>query len=59
MNHPVTDIIAKLGIATIIALALALLDEPATGIDLAWWWCAIIGLVVAFGGWRIIVHRGD
>jgi hypothetical protein len=57
--HPVTDLIAKLGIATLVALAVALLDGPLFGIDLAWWWCALIGLVAAFGGWLIIVHASD
>jgi len=55
----VAETFARLAIAAVIALLVGWLDEPLTSHDLAWWVCALIGLVLAFGGWLVLVVVDD
>jgi hypothetical protein len=49
------ETVVSLILAAIIAVLIGFLDQPLFGIQLAWWVCALIGLVVAFGGWFVLV----
>lgn len=49
------ETVVKLVLAALVALLVGLIDEPLFDINLAWWICALIGLVVVFGGWLIII----
>lgn len=58
--HPATEVIVefvvKLALSALVALAVWWLDEPLFSVNLAWWVCALIGLVIGFGGWVVIVN---
>lgn len=47
--------IVNLALAALIAVLVGLLDNPLFGVQLAWWVCALIGLVVVYGGWLVLV----
>jgi len=49
------EFLAQLALAALIAVLVAWLDHPLFGIQLAWWLCGLIGLVVVFGGFLILV----
>lgn len=49
------EVLVRLAIAAVIAMLVAWLDNPLLGIQLAWWVCALIGLVLTFGGFLILV----
>lgn len=49
----------RLVLAAAVAVLAAWLDDPLTGHQLAWWVCALIGLVVVFGGWLILVAADE
>lgn len=47
--------LVRLVLAAVVAVLVGFLDEPITGYQLAWWMCALIGFVVVFGGFLILV----
>lgn len=57
--HPVIEVIVKLAVAAVLALAVGLLDGPLFDVALPWWVCAAIGLVLVFGGVLIIRVADD
>lgn len=56
--HPVTEFIAKLAVSAVLALVVGLLDGPLFDVEMPWWVCAAIGLVIVFGG-LLIIERAD
>jgi hypothetical protein len=51
------EFIAQCAIAIVVAVLVAFLDVPLFGTDLAWYWCALIGIAIGFGGvfvWVVI-----
>jgi Flp pilus assembly protein protease CpaA len=50
----VPEFLAQLALAALTAILVALLDHPLFGVQLAWWLCGLIGLVVVFGGFLIV-----
>ena len=57
--HPVAELLLKLATSAVLALAVGLLDGPLFGLEVPWWVCAAIGLVLVFGGVLIITHADD
>lgn len=57
--HPILELLVKLVIAAVVAIAVGLLDAPLFGAEVPWWLCATIGLVIVFGGVLIISHADD
>lgn len=53
------ELLIKLIVAAVVALAIGLLDAPLFGVEVPWWLCALIGAVVVFGGVLIISHADD
>lgn len=48
-----------LALAAAIAVAVGLLDQPLFGTQLAWYWCALVGLAIVYGGVVILVVADD
>jgi hypothetical protein len=57
--HPVLELLVKLVLAAVVALAVGLLDAPLFAVQIPWWVCAGIGLVIVFGGVLIVTHADD
>lgn len=57
--HPIIELIVKLAVAAVLALAVGLLDGPLFDLTIPWWVCAGIGLVLVFGGVLIIRVADD
>lgn len=57
--HPVTELLVKLAASAVLALAVGLLDGPLFSVQIPWWVCAAIGLVIVFGGVLIVTHADD
>lgn len=57
--HPVAELVVRLAVAAVVALAVGLLDGPLFAMDFPWWVCVAIGLVLVFGGVLIISHADD
>lgn len=53
------EFLAQLALSAVVAVLVGLLDGPLLDIHLAWWVCALIGLVVVFGGWFVIVNYDE
>lgn len=53
------ELLVKLLASAVLAIAVGLLDGPLFGAAIPWWACALIGLVVVFGGVLIITHADD
>jgi len=49
----------RLTTSAVLAVLVEVFDRPVFGVDLLWWVCVLIGLVVGFGGWLIIVIADD
>lgn len=56
--HPVTEFVVKLISAAAFAFSIGLLDGPLFDVEMPWWVCAAIGLVIVFGG-LLIIERAD
>lgn len=48
------EFLAQLALAAVVAVLVAWLDHPLFGVQVAWWLCGLIGLVVVFGGFLIV-----
>jgi membrane protein YdbS with pleckstrin-like domain len=57
--HPVAELLVKLAASAVLALAVGLLDGPLFAVQIPWWVCAAIGMVLVFGGVLIITHADD
>jgi hypothetical protein len=57
--HPVLELLVKLVLAAVVALVVGLLDAPLFAVQVPWWVCAGIGLVIVFGGVLIVTHADD
>jgi hypothetical protein len=57
--HPVLEFLVKLVLAAVVALVVGLLDGPLLAVQIPWWLCATIGLVIVFGGVLIVTHADD
>jgi hypothetical protein len=49
----------KLAASAVLALVVGLLDGPLFAVQIPWWVCAGIGLVIVFGGVLIVTHADD
>jgi len=56
--HPVIEFVAKLAVSAVLAVVVGLLDGPLFDVQMPWWVCAAIGLVLVFGG-LLIIDRAD
>lgn len=56
--HPVIEFVAKLAVSAVLAVVVGLLDGPLFDVEMPWWVCAAIGLVIVFGG-LLIIERAD
>jgi hypothetical protein len=56
--HPVIEFVAKLAVSAVLAVVVGLLDGPLFDVEMPWWLCAAIGLVIVFGG-LLIIDRAD
>lgn len=56
--HPVIEFVAKLAVSAVLAVVVGLLDGPLFDVEMPWWVCAAIGLVIVFGG-LLIIERSD
>lgn len=56
--HPVIEFVAKLAVSAVLAVVVGLLDGPLFDVEMPWWVCAAIGLVIVFGG-VLIIERAD
>jgi hypothetical protein len=57
--QPLAELLLKLAASAVLALAVGLLDGPLFDLNIPWWVCAAIGLVLVFGGVLIISHADD
>lgn len=53
------EIIVGAILSAILAGLLMAFDQAVFGVNLAWWLCVIIAIVVVFLGTIIVVHVGD
>lgn len=56
--HQVIEFVAKLAVSAVLAVVVGLLDGPLFDVEMPWWVCAAIGLVIVFGG-LLIIERAD
>jgi hypothetical protein len=56
--HSVIEFVAKLAVSAVLAVVVGLLDGPLFDVEMPWWVCAAIGLVIVFGG-LLIIDRAD
>lgn len=52
------EFVAKLAVSAVLAVVVGLLDGPLFDVEMPWWVCAAIGLVIVFGG-LLIIERAD
>jgi hypothetical protein len=53
------ELLVKLLASAVLAIAIGLLDRPLFDVNLPWWACALIGLVLVFGGVLIVTRADD
>lgn len=59
MNRDLVELLVQLVVTIVVAVLAALLDVPLLGVDLAWWVCLLVGVVVGFGGVLILRVHDD